>query len=94
MVFVDPILHLKTFRTHMEELEKIITLSNKSVHPVLPHVNSLLHSAILACKASTVETREEFEKENIAPNKNMDHQWRFQKTSQPPGRKKRGQILR
>ncbi len=41
---------------------------------------------------ATVETREKFEKENIAPNKNMDHQWKFQKTSQPSGRKKRGQI--
>lgn len=45
----------------IEELEKTITFSNKSVHPVLPHVNSLLHSAILACKASTTGTMEEFE---------------------------------
>lgn len=77
----------------MEELEQMITFDNKSVHSVLPHVNSLLHSAILACKASTVDIMENFEKENIAPNKNMDHQWRFQRTSQQPGRKC-GQTLR
>ena len=78
----------------MEELEKTITFNNKYVHPVLPHINSLLHSAILACKASTVENIVEFEKENIAPNQKMEHQWRFQKTSKQPGRKKHGQIFR
>ena len=57
----------------MEELEKIVTSGTDSVHSVLPHVNSLLQGAIHACKASTTETMEEFEKENIAPNKKMDH---------------------
>lgn len=73
----------------------MVTITNKFVHPVLPHINSLLHNAILACKASDVEcSTGEFEKENIPANKKMDHQWRFQATAKAPGRKKQGQILK
>lgn len=78
----------------MEDLGNMVTMTNESVHPVLPHINSLLHNAILACKASRVKSSSgEFEKENIPANKKMDHQWRFQATVKAPGRKKQGQIL-
>lgn len=77
----------------MKELEEIVTLDNKCIHSVLPHVNSLLQNAILTCKASDKPV-EDFAKENIAPNKKLEPQWQFQQTSRAPGRKKKGLVLR
>lgn len=94
---LDPSIKLRTFQTHVKTLQDIVTIENTGVHSVLPHVNSLLHSAILACKAaslsSTVFHSNEFEGENIAAGKNMEHQWRFKQTTKTPGRKK-GNVLR
>ena len=85
---LDPSIKLRTFQTHVKTLQDIDTnhtIENTGVHSVLPHVNSLLHSAILACKAaslsSTVFHSNEFEGENITAGKNMEHQWRFKQTT-------------
>ena len=74
----------------------MVTLDNTSVHSFLPHINSLLHNAVLTCtSAMSTDTHvEQFKSEKIAPNKKMEHQWRFLKTTKPPGRKKKGLILR
>ena len=93
---LDPSIKLRTFQTHVKTLQHIVTIENTGVHSVLPHVNSLLHSAILACKAaslsSTVFHSNESESENIAAGKNMEHQWRFKQTTKTPGHKK-GNVL-
>ena len=78
----------------MKELGEMVTFDNKPIHPILPHINSLLQNAILSCKVSLEKYEGEFEKENIAPNQKLEHQWRFKQTSQPPGRKKKGHVLR
>lgn len=74
----------------------MVTLDNTSVHSFLPHINSLLHNAVLTCTSamSTDTLVQQFQSDKIAPNKKMEHQWRFQKTTKPPGRKKKGLILR
>ena len=60
---------------------------------ILDHVNALLHNAVLACKAASNTDPcigESFqEKEHISPGQNMEHQWRFVKTTKSPGRKKK-----
>ena len=74
-----------------------MTMENTFVHSFLPHINSLLHSAVLTCKAASSSNSmvpsTEFQGENIAPYKNMEHQWRFKQTGKAPGRKK-GNVLR
>ena len=95
--WIDPVIQLKTFRSYMDQLEKAVTIENSAVHSYLPHINSLLHNAVLTCAAveSTDSTpAESFNSEPIASNKNLEHQWRFKKTTEAPGRKKRGQIFR
>lgn len=81
----------------MKELERTVTLENASVHTFLPHINSLLHNAVLTCTAAmSTDTShtEQFKSEKIASNKKLEHQWRFQKTTKAPGRKKKGLVLR
>ena len=51
---LDPSIKLRTFQTHVKTLKDIVTIENTGVHSVLPHVNSLLHSAILVCKAASL----------------------------------------
>ena len=74
----------------------MVTIDNTSVHSSLPHINSLLHNAVLTCTAamSTDTPVQPFKSEKIAPNKKMEHQWRFLKTTKTPGRKKKGLVLR
>ena len=74
----------------------MVTLDNTSVHPFLPHINSLLHNAVLACTSAmpTDTPIQHFKSETIASNKKMEHQWRFLKTTKTPGRKKKGLVLR
>ena len=74
----------------MKELEDTVTAENTAVHPYLAHINSLLHNAVLTCKA-TMSTESspdvvQFNSDKIAANKKLEHQWSFQKTTKPPGR--------
>lgn len=81
----------------MNQLEKSVTMENKEIHSYLPHINSLLHNAVLTCTAvesSTSFTGDNFKSEQIAPNKKLEHQWRFKPTTAAPGRKKKGLIFR
>ena len=80
----------------MKELENAVTLENTPIHAVLPHINSLLHNAVLTCTAavSSDTSCTQFKSDKIASNKKMEHQWRFQSTTKAPGRKKKGLILR
>ena len=80
----------------------MVTSHKEQVKPYLNHINALLANAILKCKAAIGETStkpttipEPFSnKQNIAPGKNSEHQWRFQKTARTPGRKKSACTLR
>ena len=81
----------------MNELEKRVTIDSQELHPFLPHINSLLHNALLTFKVAEtpdLTPAKEFEKEYIAPGKIMEKQWRFKPTTQKPGRKKKGLVLR
>ena len=84
----DPSIQLQTFQLYLKQLEETVTMENTFVHSFLPHINSLLHSAVLTCKAASSSNPTEFQGENIAPNKNMEHQWLFKQTGKAPGRKK------
>ena len=94
-ICTDPSIHgqLQTFQSYLEQLKETVTMENTFVHSFLPHINSLLHSAVLTCKAASSSNSmvpsTEFQGEKIAPNKNMEHQWRFKQTGKAPGRKKR-----
>ena len=97
--YSDHSIQLNTFTHMMKELQSVVTPENTAVLPFLKHVNSLLHNAILTCKAALSQNEcatESFknEAENIAPGKKPDHQWRFKPTSKPPGRKRKGMIFR
>ena len=62
----------------MKTLEDTITAENTAVHPYLSHINSLLHNAVLTCKAAMSLDSSDvvgFKGDNIAANKNLDHQW-------------------
>ena len=73
----------------------MVTSQKEQLKPYLSHINSLLTNAILKCKAAIgkapikpISTPEPFsDKENIAPGKKSEHQWRFEKTTKKPGRK-------
>ena len=89
---------MKTFHSFLKELEATVTYENTAIYPYLTHINSLLHNAVLTCRAAATEchcqAKIESEKEFVAPGKKMEHQWRFKQTSRTPGRKKKGVILR
>ena len=83
----------------MQELQCHVTPENTQVLPFLDHINSLLHQALVTCKATTQVKPSTVghplvQKENIAPGKSVEHQWRFKKTAKSPGRKKHGIVLR
>ncbi len=91
----DPTLKLNVFSTYLKELEQTVTRENTLVHPFLPHINSLLHNAVLTCRAASTDINQTaFKGEKIAPGKKIEHQWCFKKTTNTPGRKKKGTVLR
>ena len=58
-----------------------------------------LNDAVLACKmaamqSDSIDTQSFETKDNINSGQNMEHQWKFKKTTKSPGRKKKGQIFR
>ena len=76
----------------MRTLEDTITAENTAVHPYLAHINSPLHNAALTCKAAMSLDSSDvvgFKGDNIAANKNLDHQWTFKKTTKTRGRKRK-----
>ena len=93
---------LSTFAALQQELEQYITQENPLVWPHLDHINSHLHNTVLACKAATTCSSHHQQaastsftpKEAVAPGKNMEHQWRFIKTTKPLGHRKAGIVLR
>ena len=95
-VTIDPTLNLKTFNSLICELQEAVTPENNGIHHLLPHINSLLQQAVLNVRAVTsaqVQPAISFDGEKIAPGKNLEHQWRFQKTTEDPGRKKKRTSL-
>ena len=95
----DNNLHLRTTQTLLDELRTLIIADQ--VKPCLEHINSLLTNAILKCKTaidssvkSTSMPQPFSNKENIAPGKKADHQWKFKKVAGLPGRKKASNQLR
>ena len=96
-VIIDPSFQLKTFDSLVRELQTTITSDNKDIHPLLPHINALLQNAVLTTRAvasSDIMPSTAFNREKIAPGKNLEHQWRFHKTTKEPGRKRKGLVLR
>lgn len=81
------------------DLQARVTHENTPVLQYLPHINALLERALSVCKAaedseSSVDVQPLVTKENLAPGENKELQWRFKKTTKPPGRKKSGLVLR
>ena len=71
-------------------------IENTAVHPYLSHINSLLHNAVLTYKAAMSLDYSDvvgFKGDNIAANKNLDHQRTFKKTTKTPGRKRKGLVF-
>ena len=97
-VHVDHTLQLNSFERLMRELQTSVTHDNAAVFQYLPHINALLERALSVCRAAKdtdiTGTLPLERKENIAPGERKELQWRFQKTTKPPGRKKSGQIFR
>ena len=95
----DDNLHLQTTDKLMNELSML--LRSDEVKPCLAHVNSLLTNAILKCRIA-IENADKSSsmpqpfsnKENVAPAKKPDHQWKFKKVTGSPGRKKSSNKLR
>lgn len=90
---------LETTQTLLTEIGESVTKHKHSLTPYLPHINSMLRSVLLKCQlAGREETHSnvaEFSNKTfIPPGKKPDHQWRFQKTSKPPARKKNASILK
>ena len=94
--YADSATKLKVFTSLMQELEKTITPENVAVHPFLDHINSHLQNAILASRAAKESTLTPTlpDISSIAPGKNLDHQWRFKRTTSASGPKKKGIILK
>ena len=92
-------MQLKMFSTLLHELESHVTPANDKVLPYLAHINALLHQALATCKAasngdSLLAVEPLVTKDVIPSGKSFEHQWRFRKTVKPPGKRKRGSILR
>ena len=92
---------LHSFNGYVQELQKVVTLDNNPVLEHLDHINSLLHNALLTCRAAITVPAEQtkkkslINKEYIAPGQNLQHQHRsFPKTTQLSGRKRNGLVLK
>jgi len=77
-------------------------VENEKVKLYLEHINALLNNVVLKCKAvldaatqPNISLPQPFtNKENISPAKKPDHQWKFKKIANSPGRKKVSRKLR
>ena len=94
---VDVTLKLNRFHSLTQELQQLISTNDRAVLEHLDHINSLLHNAVLTCKAATVSVIPDKpfkEEDHFAPGQKLQHQWRFSQTTKTPGRKKKGTVLR
>ena len=74
-----------------------INSQSDQILPYLKCINALLHQAVAICKAATLVSEPPqtlSTKEFVLPGKSLERQWRFVKTTKPPGRKKNGHVLR
>ena len=97
ITIIDPTLKFNRYHHLIQELQQMMSQNNEAVLQHLDHINSLLHNAVLTCKAATISVTpdEPFEKQDqFAPGQKLQHQWRFSQTTKTPGRKKRGTVLR
>ena len=90
---------LETTKALLREIGENLTKHSHNLTPYLPHINSMLSNVLLKCKlAGSEETCSDLSdfsnKQFIAPGKCNERQWRFEKTSRTPGRKKNPSILR
>lgn len=94
---IDHSIQLRTFNTLQQDLQSRINSNSDQILPYLDRINALLHQAIATCNAATLisKTPETLSKvEILPPGKYLERQWRFAKTTKPPGRKKTGNVLR
>ena len=97
--YTDHTMQLHTFNALVRDLQSHVTLANAQVLPFLGHINALLNRALVTCKAAaqvdSLTKGESLVKKEVMPaGKGFEHQWKFKKTVRPPGRKRRGLILR
>ena len=99
-LFTDNTVQLNCFYSLTSELQTRIIHNNTAVLQFLPHINALLERAVSVCRAAedpestTSDTQPLVKKDNIAPGETKELQWRFRRTTKPPGRKKSGLVLR
>ena len=89
---------MKTFKSHMLELQQLVTPQSAAI-PYLDHINSCLHNAILSCRAAIKADKTPGKAifptpERIPATKKPEHQLRFKSTTKTPGRKQNGITLR
>lgn len=96
LLYVDHEIQLATTKAYLLELERHVFHHGSLITPYLCQINAHLHNALLVCKAaqSDAESPSFTNKEHIPPRKNMEHQWRFTKTTKTPGRKRKGNCFR
>ena len=94
---LDRAVHLRTTRAFLLELEKQVSENASLIATSLPHINALLHNAVLACKTAVDKSStlppSFTNKQDIPPHKNSEHQWKFTKTNKTAGRKRKGNAL-
>lgn len=89
---------LQTTHSLLNKLQGVFAEDNEALHQSLPHINSLLRSAVSACDAALkLQTQNEtlppfMNKENVAAGKKMELQPRFSATTAGPGRKKKSTL--
>lgn len=77
---LDLEIQLRTAKDFLVELDKKLQEDNEFLSPHLPHINSHLYNAVLACRAAECEqerTPEFKNKQFVAPGKKSEQQWRF-----------------
>ena len=95
----DSDVQLRKTQALLKEIGESVTKHSHQLAPYFAHINSMLTSVFLKCKlAGSEETSPDIadfsNKQYVPPGKCNEHQWRFEKTSKTPGRKKNPSILR
>ena len=96
-IIIDHSIQLQTFNTLQQDLQSHINSNSNQILPYLNCINVLLHQAVATCKAAALVSKPPEtlnKKEIMPPGKSRERQWRFVKTTKPPGRKKNGNVLR
>ena len=92
-------MQLRKTQALLKEIDESVTKYSHQLAPYFAHINSMLTSVLLKYKlVGSEETSPDISdfsnKQYVAPGKCTEHQWRFEKTSRTPGRKKNPSILR